>query len=255
MNKYLKLIKIAIAAAIVSPLIPFLGNAVEIPLGGSVIMQGEVKESAGKYAAVGIAYVDIEMIFNEHPMTQRLKSDFETAVANRKKELADMTTQIADMKRIMVSSTTEIDLLKNHVELMKKALNEKPPEPTVVVLPGTTNTITIMPQISSSTVKGDPVLIVSEEKQIAALESGTEQMKTDLLKKSDEVERYRKKIKEEIVALEETNTQRVLNDIYKMLEKIAVEENLTIVVDKSNVLYGQASQDLTEKLRDRMRGR
>jgi len=58
-----------------------------------------------------------------------------------------------------------------------------------------------------------------------------------------------------MVKLEASNTQDVLSDIYKMLEKIAVEENLTIVVDKNNVLYGQASQDLTEKLRDRMRGR
>jgi len=74
-------------------------------------------------------------------------------------------------------------------------------------------------------------------------------------KLSQLADKFVKATKEDIIKLEADNTKAVLNDIYKMLEKIAVEDNLTIVIDKNNVLYGRASQDLTDKLRDRMRGR
>jgi len=138
---------------------------------------------------------------------------------------------------------------------MKKALNEKPPEPRQIVLPGTTNVVMVAPQTSTSTIKADPAQIDSEEKEIVDIQAGIEQIKAAITKKKEELETAKKKTKDDIVKLEASNTKAVLSDIYKMLEKIAVEENLTIVVDKNNVLYGQASQDLTDKLRERMRGR
>jgi Skp family chaperone for outer membrane proteins len=229
--------------------------AIEIPIDSRVVSSGENKDTSNKNAPEGIAYVDIEMIFNEHPMTVRLKTEFEAAVAAKKKELSNMDNQMADMRRVIVSTTTEIDKLKGHIELMKKALNEKPPEPRQVLLPGTSNVVMVAPQASTSTVKADPELIVSEEKQIVEMQTAVEKVKTEISKLKLDIDNAKKRTKEDIIKLEADNTKAVLNDIYKMLEKIAGEDNLTIVVDKNNVLYGRASQDLTDKLRERMRGR
>jgi len=80
-------------------------------------------------------------------------------------------------------------------------------------------------------------------------------MKAEYAKRQLDIEDKVKSNKDELIKLEDTNTKAVLADIYKLLDKLAVEFNLTIVIDKNNVLYGQASQDLTDKVRERMRGR
>jgi Skp family chaperone for outer membrane proteins len=226
-------------------------TAVEIPLDGGVISasgSGEVKSAPG-----GIAYLDIEMIFNEHPMTARLKSEFETEVEKKKKELSDIEASMKLTQDIIVSTTTEISKLKTEVEQIRKAIEEAQKPPQTVLLPGTTYTVIVPPPASA--VKADPVLAEAKEKEIKDKEAFIEVLKKEYAIKQDELSAATKSNRDELVKLEASNTQAVLNDVYSILAKISVEENITIVVDKNNVLYGQASQDITEKVRDRMRGR
>ena len=42
--------------------------------------------------------------------------------------------------------------------------------------------------------------------------------------------------------------------IYKALKDLANEEQVTLVVDKSSILFGSAEIDLTDKLQQRVRG-
>jgi len=126
MKKLSGFLKAVITAGIIAQIIPAALSAIEIPLDGAVVAPGQAKDNNVKYSAAGIAYVDIEMIFNEHPMTARLKHEFEATVEVKKKELSDMESQINDMKNVIISTSTQIDKLKIHVELMKTALNTKP---------------------------------------------------------------------------------------------------------------------------------
>lgn len=251
------LLKAICAAAVVSAFACLNTTAVEIPLGGGVITtEGRVEgETTAKFTGAGIAYVDIELIFNEHPMTGRLKSEFEAVVEKKRAELADGEKAIASLSAIVVSTTTRIDNLRKEVEAMKKALDEKPAQPQTIMLPGTTYTITVMPMSGAPAVKADPEIIAAKESEIKTLEEDVEKAKIELSKRREELSLLRKKDKDEVVRLEAEHTLSVLNDIYKVLESVSVEENLMIVLDKNNVLYGQAKQDLTPRVLERMRGR
>ena len=79
-------------------------------------------------------------------------------------------------------------------------------------------------------------------------------MKTDLQTKEQEFEDARKRALEDLATFESRQSQVILGKIYEALVGLAEEEQLTLVVDKSSILYGAASTDLTEKLQERIRG-
>ncbi len=230
--------------------------AVTIPLDNAVInssSQNQENNSKGSSSG-GIAYVDIEFIFNQHPMTARLKTEFEAEVDKRKKEFMLIESSMTSIQDVIVSSTAEISKLKAEIDQVKKAIEEKNQPPKTMVLPGTTNVILVTPAVSSTTLKADPSIIDADEKIIKEREATIASLKEIYSKDKHEIDVKTKTNKSDLVKLEADNTQEVLSDIYKILGKIATEEGITIVVDKNNVLYGQASQDLTQKVLERMRG-
>jgi Skp family chaperone for outer membrane proteins len=79
-------------------------------------------------------------------------------------------------------------------------------------------------------------------------------MKKDLQTKEQEFEEARKRALDDLATFESKQSQVILGRIYEALVSLADEEQLTLVVDKSSILYGSASTDLTEKLQERIRG-
>lgn len=79
-------------------------------------------------------------------------------------------------------------------------------------------------------------------------------MKKDLQTKEQEFEEARKRALDDLATFESKQSQVILGKIYEALVSLADEEQLTLVVDKSSILYGSASTDLTEKLQERIRG-
>jgi len=228
--------------------------SVEIQLDGAGVISSSQTES-GRNGSGGIAYLDIEQIFNEHPMTLRLKGEFEAEVDKRKKELSDIENSMKYIQGVITSTTTEINGLKAEAEQIKKAISDSQRQPQTILLPGTTLPFVLQPVVSTGTVKADPAQLEADEKGIKDREAGLELLKAEYAKKARDIDVKNKTNKEDLVRLEATNTQQVLSDIYKVLQQIAIEDSLTIVVDKNNVLYGQSSQDITGIVRERMRGR
>ncbi|MCB4755677.1 MAG: OmpH family outer membrane protein [Elusimicrobia bacterium] len=79
-------------------------------------------------------------------------------------------------------------------------------------------------------------------------------MKNDLESQKVEIEETKKAAVEELAAFERRQSQIILGKIYEALRELAEEEQITLVVDKSSILFGSASVDLTEKLQLRVRG-
>lgn len=79
-------------------------------------------------------------------------------------------------------------------------------------------------------------------------------MKSDLETKKAELLELRKQATADLAAFESQQSQLILGKIYQALRDVAVEEQVSVVVDKSSILYGDASIDLTEKLQQRVRG-
>jgi len=93
-----------------------IAHSIEIPIEGGLSNNAAASDVKSSNSTSGIAYVDIEMIFNEHPMTQRLKGEFEAAVEKKKKELSDMEKSLKDFNGVMVSSAAEVTKLQDEIE-------------------------------------------------------------------------------------------------------------------------------------------
>ena len=59
---------------------------------------------------------------------------------------------------------------------------------------------------------------------------------------------YRVKALEDMKQLQNEKTYSVMSKIYAILQSLARDENISVVLDKAYVLYGEDTVDLSEKL-------
>lgn len=165
-----------------------------------------------------IGYVDMERIFQVYPQTKAAKEDYRKRLDKLKLDLAQKETELGNIRdRIAVLDST----LKGG---------------------GTP------PAVSASTVAADsPPELPQEPGNLNA-------MKKDLEVKEAEFEEARKRALEDLATFESRQSQVILGKIYEALVGLAEDEQLTLVVDKSSILYGSAATDLTDKLQQRIRG-
>jgi len=233
---------------------------VEIPLEKGVI------NGSGKSG--DIAYLNIDRIFSAHPMKNRLKAEFEADVEKRKAEIVLLSGAVADLNKIVVSTTTEINHAK--LALMIIRSTQAPAiEPAAVevssanasstvaaVSSAPASVLAVLPGVSASTASAAGILTAEAlEKEISVKEAFLAELNATIGKKKDEIRALTRKNKDELTKTEEKLTARVLADIYNLLEKLAVEEGYSIIIDKNNVLYGQSGQDITDKIIERLQGR
>lgn len=198
-------------------------KALEIPLTGAA--------GASANGGAKIAYVDMELIFQLYPQTRFVKEDYAKQLQKKREQLAEKDAELANIKsRIAVLEST----------LKGMGLNNAG-EPAVST-PTAANGLSGEQPGSEQAVGGDgePQAVLS--------------MKKELEEKQAEYEDLRQRAFEELAAFERQQTQTILGKIYLALRDLAQEEQVTLVVDKSSILYGAANIDLTEKLQQRVRG-
>lgn len=82
----------------------------------------------------------------------------------------------------------------------------------------------------------------------------TPALQKELEEKQAEYEDIRKQAANDLATFESQQSQMILGKIYQALKELANEQQISVVVDKSSVLYGDATIDLTQKLQERVRG-
>jgi len=243
-------------------------SAVEIPLDRSVV--------SGNKETTAIGYVDIEKIFAEHPLKKRLQEEYVTEVDKRKSEIAQMDAVVRGLEKVVVSSATEVARAKLELDILKSMCPRQEPSATSALIQGTTESIMGQdissaafrePAIAAALPRGttqsaavtpqgpDPAVIRAKEAAIREKEAAIDIIKKDIDTKRDEMSRKIRQNKADLALMEEKRTASVLADMYKILQKVAADENVTIIIDKNDVLYGQASQDMTDRVRERLQGR
>lgn len=90
----------------------------------------------------------------------------------------------------------------------------------------------------SFTVSTEPAKIAEEIKSLEVKIQNSEEELAD----------FEKKAEMELAEYEEASTRQLLGKIYTALKKLSEQEEISVVVDKRNILYGKKTVDLTEKL-------
>jgi Skp family chaperone for outer membrane proteins len=170
-----------------------------------------------------IGYVDMEKIFQIYPQTQAAKEDYAKQLKKKREQLAEKEAALAE--------------IQSRAAVLESTLKQGAPPAAPVVLD------------SSSTASSVPAV-----DPLASAAQSLATMKRDLEDKKAEMEELRKQSAADLAAFEAQQSQLILGKIYQALRDVANEEQVTVVVDKSSILYGDASIDLTDKLQQRVRG-
>ncbi len=171
--------------------------------------------------SIKIGFVDMDKIFQVYPQTQSAKEDYAKQLKKKREQLAAKESELKEIEgKISVLEST-----------MKQGASAPPP-PTDSADPNTK-------------ANGDSLTNVSQS---------VDNMKRDLDTRKQELEDLRKQAKADLATFESQQSQLILGKIYQALRDVAVEEQVTVVVDKASILYGDASIDLTDKLQQRVRG-
>jgi len=212
-------------------------------------------KEADKSAAISslkIAYVDMEMAFLEHPLSNRAKEEFTVEVEKKKDELLVMENDLLKLQSDLKAKEAEIKDTQDKIDLLK---TESP------VIKSTSTTSSLASIIASTSTAS----VLSSEKMTELLKSTEEEVKIkqseynaisiDIEKKRAEIADKNKKNKDELYTLEEYKSAEVLKDIFQIVNKVAQDEGISMIIDKNDVLFAQPYQDITQKVLDRMRGR
>jgi Skp family chaperone for outer membrane proteins len=240
------------AAALVLMMSAYPLTAVEIPLDST---GGSAPQSGGQPQSVSVGYVDMDKVFAQHPMTKRLKEEFIAEVDKRKKEIADMQAAADKAQQVIVSSQTEVSQLKSTLTVLRLTLASGT----------TTSAVSVSTAAASGAVISSPTInvqafasmdtMVAKEKDIKDREAAIALMQQNYEKQKQEILKRIKQNKDDLVALEEKNTASVLADLYSIVQKMADEEGMGVIFDKSSMLCGQTCSDMTQKVLDRLKGR
>ncbi len=194
-------------------------GALDIPLSGG----GPSGEGGAK-----IGYVDMDRIFQIYPQTLAAKEDYAKQLQKKRQQLAEKEEELANIK-------SRISVLESTLKTMGAAPTAAPD----------------VPADSTGTVDAPiPPVPAAGGQDSQALTN----MKIELVDKQVEYEELRKQSADDLAAFQNRQSQIILGKIYQALRDLVAEEQITLVVDKSSILYGSADVDLTERLQQRERG-
>jgi Skp family chaperone for outer membrane proteins len=189
--------------------------ALEIPLSGG----GETSRGGS------IGFVDLDKIFQIYPQTQVAKEDYAKQLKKKRELLAEKEAALTD--------------IQTRTSVLESTLKQGGP---VTPPPAENGELT---EDSTVNPAADPLASAAES---------LANMKRELEDKKAEMEELRKQAAADLAAFESQQSQLILGKIYQALRDVASEEQVSVVVDKSSILYGDGNIDLTEKLQQRVRG-
>jgi len=209
-----------------------------------------------------IAYVDMEKAFAEHPLSSRSKEEFTVEVEKRKDELLAMENELLKLQSNLTAKEAEIKDAEDKMNLLSTELPVIESTFSFASTIKSTSTISSLSSIRASTSTASSL---SSDKMTELLKSTNDEMKIkqgeynaisiDIEKKRAEIADKNKKNKDELCTLEECKSAEVLKDIFQIINKVAQDEGISMIIDKNDVLFAQPYQDITDKVLDRMRGR
>ena len=199
---------------------------------------------------LAVAFIDIDIAFNEHPRTQAVKKQIDLKIKSKQRE-------VESAKDIIVALEAENDLLSRQLTELKpfyeriitdQALLPKVPEPA--------DTLLLNNILNRLIFSGTEVLSTTPLDSPARLDDLTERIganKKIIAERSFFIDNYKYQTREEILLLEQQEVKAILQDIYNEIKSFAKKRNIGAVVRKDEILYGQAPVNVTKDFVNRLK--
>ncbi len=126
------------------------------------------------------------------------------------------------------------------------------PQPAAALLPGMDGLVQ-GPASSGIDMPGIAKVPVSHFKfsvstSVADIDAVLAKKQADLSSKEEELRLFQRQTEKELLEQESRRSEILLGRIYVALKELAVKEEVSVIIDKRNILFGQKAVDLTAKL-------
>ena len=87
---------------------------------------------------------------------------------------------------------------------------------------------------------------------IPEIDAAVAAKENELKQKEENLKIYQRQVEKELLEYESHRSEILLGRIYIALKELAVKEEVSVIVDKRNILYGHPAVDLTGKLLEKL---
>ena len=211
-------------------------------------ISGETESTPQK--CLTVAFIDIDVAFNEHPRTQAVKKQIDTKIKSKQREVQSARDIIAALQAENQLLSRQLAELKPFYE---RIVTDQPLLPKV---PESADTLTLSNTLNRLLFSGCEVLSTTPMDTPSRLDDITERIganKKIIADRSFFIDNYKYQTREEILKLEQEEVKTILQDIYAEIKIFAKKRNIGAIVRKDEILYGQAPVNVTKDFVDRLK--
>ena len=226
-------------------------NALPEPPNEEPPAEKEPEEKAEKAACLPVAFVDIDVAFNEHPRTIAVKEQIREKILAKENEVALAKEEIAIRSRENARLSA---LLREMKPFYERIVVE--PHPLLPKLEEPADTLLLTNLLNRLTFAQTEILSASPLNTPAQLEDITARIaenKKVIEERSFFIDNYKYATREEILKLEKQEVAEILQDIYMEIKSFAQKRNIGAIVRKDEILYGERPVNVTPDFVNRLK--
>jgi Skp family chaperone for outer membrane proteins len=231
-----------------------------------------LEENRGESGTIG--YVDIDRVFKEYSGTTGARDEFiaeikkrEDALNAKKTAIFTLKAELAKLRQEREFALTLPSLLETQKSVAEAAAAVQ--ASTQAAAPGASTApaagqppavstalpagITALPGMDGIDMPGIAKVPVSYFKfsvstSVPEIDLALQKKEADLKAKEEDLRASQRQAEKELLAYESRKSELLLGRIYTALKELAVKEEVSVIVDKRSILFGQKAVDLTDKL-------
>jgi len=212
--------------------------------------QENLLEEPSSKKCLTVAFIDIDIAFNEHPRTQAVKKQIDVKIKSKQREVENAKDIISALEAENTLLTRQLAELKPFYE---RIVTDQPLLPKV---PEAADTLLLNNILNRLIFSGSEVLSTSPLNSPARLDDVTERIganKKIIAERSFFIDNYKYQTREEILNLEQQEVKAILQDIYHEIKSFARKRNIGAIVRKDEILYGQQPVNVTKDFVSRLK--
>ncbi len=228
-----------------------------------------LEENRGESGTIG--YVDIDRVFKEYSGTTGAREEFITEIKKKEDALNAKKTytftlkaEIAKLRQEREFALTLPSLLETQKSVAEAAAAvqassqaaaqastsaAQPPAASTAVPAG----VAALPGMDGIDMPGVSKVPVAHFKfsvstSVPEIDLALQKKEAELKAKEEDLRYSQKQAEKELLDFESRKSELLLGRIYTALKELAVKEEVSVIVDKRSILFGQNAVDLTGKL-------
>ena len=267
----------------------FLAVLLALPAADAGALELLLEENRGESGTIG--YVDIERVFKEYSGTTGAREEFiseikkkEDALNARKTYVFTLKAELAKLRQEREFALTLPSLLETQRSVEEAAAVTAAAAAAQAAAAQALQASTAAVQASTTTVQAstaavqEPATIVipaalpgmggidmpgvakvpvthfkfSVSTSVPEIDAALTRKERELSLKEEELRQAQRQSERELLEYEGRKSELILGRIYVALKELAIKEEVSVIVDKRSILFGQNAVDLTGKLLKRL---